>query len=244
MMLIALVNQSKRITAADMQVIADAGSALASRISRAWEIGMVHLRVTTKASEAELVARFVDKDAGDGTEAFHDEESGRPFIEVDVSSVLDAGGGVIDDKGTGLNVVGTFGHELGELMCNPFCQGWVSMPDGRFVANEVGDPGESQPFYVIGSSGQRVLTSNIVTPRYFDAQAPSGVSLDLAGAMRAPFENAGYQIIYDPSKLATKGGPISDVFAAERYHPAKLAFRQKRNAASAGRFGRYERRSA
>ena len=57
--------------------------------------------------------------------------------------------------------------------------------------------------------------SDGVLPEYFDAQAPRGGVYSINGfSVPQGRTEGGYQIIYDPRKLTSKGGPISSEWGA------------------------------
>jgi hypothetical protein len=157
------------------------------------------------------VITILDTSDQEGALGYHDEGPTGPDATVLVKPVLDAGGGILDGGSIDVSVASVFGHELFELLIDPFIDDWTQMADGRFLAKEVCDPVENVSIPVTLPDGTSVSMSNGVLPAYFDARAQSG-PYDIAGQVSAPFQllPKGYQIVYDPQT-----GQTSQVFGAK-----------------------------
>lgn len=101
-------------------------------------------------------------------------------------------------------------HEILETAVDPTANRWTGMPDGRYVAEEVCDPVESDVYTVdveIFGEKQSVLLSDFVTPAWFLKNSVGPYSY--LNKAPAPFTLApgGYMIVREGSK-------VYDVWAA------------------------------
>jgi hypothetical protein len=217
----ALLSLTPRITASDMVSMVSAAALVADRFCAAWGLTGIQGRVITDAKDAsadEVLFTWKEKDdAVPGAEGFHDEQGNKPYGELLASTVLDNGGNVLGPLENSCS--GVFTHELWETLIDLYANEWISMPDGRFLAKEVADPVQGSEFFVTLADKAQVAVSDAVFPRYFDAQATNVApqEMSLSGVVKAPFQllPGGYQIIFDPSQLNSKDGPISNVFGAK-----------------------------
>lgn len=151
---------------------------------------------------------------------WHDEKKGIPYVIDQVTAILDGGGGILDGGKAKVSLASVMGHEFDETACDQFVNNWTLMPNGLFLATETGDPVQATMIPVTLPDGTVVWVNNAVLPRYFDAQGPrltkaKAASLklyDIAGEITRPFQNRGYQILFDPSKIDSSDGPISNVW--------------------------------
>jgi hypothetical protein len=119
----------------------------------------------------------------------------------------------------------TASHEAVEMRADPKIDRWAPMADGRDVAQETGDPVESDDYIIpvtIGGRTRMIAVSNFVLPSYF--QLGSSGPWDFLGRLNGPapaMTPGGYLIVRDP-----KTGEISYVFADRS---AGRRFAMKRN---------------
>jgi hypothetical protein len=226
-----LVSKSAVVMPRDLAGIAAAFNLSQGLFSRAWRLAGGLVASVHSARAGDVVAEFVDVDEG-GTLAWHAERDGSPIIQIDVSSVLKFGGGVLDDAGTGVSVSAAFQHEAYETAIDPFANRWVQRADGSWIALEVADPLETFPIYTDVPNLGRVHGADAALPDYFCEDPLAGSPLSLSGKCGAPFENDGYQI------TIPAGGAVADREIAVNGHAYKanhLAWRQARIEAGDGR---------
>lgn len=246
---IALLNRSQLLAGCDreMRLMVAAGVHFVNAIwGVKWgfaPISGVYCHSAADVPKSADVFTWVDNDA-DVPDAlgFHDQADNAPFATLLAEVILkEIGGGILDAGSAGSSCASVFGHELCELLVDEGCNDWTQMPDGRFLAKEACDPVQDGvvPVHIHGA---RVDMSDAVFPDYFDAQSPRGAPVSVLGFDK-PFGCApgGYQIVYDPSKLHSKDGPVQSIFGAN-VHPAIK--RMKLNSARLGRTVRRTQRLA
>lgn len=226
----ALVDTTGTILPGDLAHMVEAGNWLAAQLSNAWGLTTISGSAYSKVDydsksipKVDLQLRFVADDANvPGALGFHDEQSDAPYAELLINPVISNGGGVLDGGSSNCSLASVFFHELAESVCDLYCNSWVLMPNGTFLAFEVADPVEGNLVAVQCADGTVVQLSDFVYPRYFDAQAaPTTFSstqdqpkFSYLGTIAAPLTMTagGYQIIFDPSKYNDPNGPVSNVF--------------------------------
>lgn len=125
----------------------------------------------------------------------------------------------------------TASHECCEDDGDPPASYWAQMPDGRFVALELGDPVEGDAYEI-----NDVSVSNFILPAWFDAAAKG--PYDRLGKLSAPFTMTagGYLII-------AAAGAVTNVFGeqmpgwrryAKSHHGTRGARRIARTLAAPG----------
>jgi hypothetical protein len=204
---IVLINQSTKITDAEVEHIAHACDAqLRDDVAPAWDIKHP-LRVTTTPDTSSYPFFMVDDiPEAPGALAYHYvQTNGVPAGKIGVKTTLDAGE----------SVASATSHEAVELQCDIFCASW-SYSDRLqcLVATEACDPVQGDSYTIKVAGGAKVEVSNFVTPYYF-TEDPLGNALDHLGTLKRPFDIAkgGYQI-------RMKGGKVSNVFGTA--FPAKV----------------------
>lgn len=217
-------------SAATLDRFLEAERALSPRFCAAWNLGGMQGRAIRRAEEAdpdELIFSLVpDNPAVPGAFAFHDERDGRPFGQVLVGTVLDAGGGILRGGALGASVLSTWMHELWEAAINPYVDALVLAPAGWLLFKEVADPVQAVPLPVRFADGSEGLGSDAVFPRYFDGQTPADGTepLCLSGTPIAPFGilPEGYQTRFLPDQVKSSSGPYVTVWG-HRVPPAVRA---------------------
>ena len=206
-MSIVLVNQSKMITDADVQNIAEAcDHQLGNEVATAWSIENP-LRVTTAKiaptkKSGSYPFFFVDEiPEAPGALAYHFvQDNGVPAGKIGVQTTLDAQE----------SVSSATSHEAVELQCDIFCASWsYSNRLGCLVATEACDPVQANTYTIKVEGDAAVEVSNFVTPYYFTEDA-LGHALDHLGTLTQTFGIAkgGYQI-------HMKGGAVTNEFGSE-----------------------------
>jgi hypothetical protein len=201
-MSIVLINQSKTITDADVQNIADAcDQQLGHEVAAAWDI-KDPLRVTTTADAKAYPFFLVDEiPEAPGALAYHFvQDNGIPAGKIGVKTTLDAHE----------SVSSATSHEAVELQCDIFCASWSYSDRLKcLVATEACDPVQNDTYTIKVAGGAAVEVSNFVTPYYF-TEDPLGNPLDHLGTLTQTFGIAkgGYQI-------QMKGGKVDNVFGAD-----------------------------
>lgn len=206
---IVLINQSTKITDAEVESIAHACDAqLRNDVAPAWDIKHP-LRVTITPDTSSYPFFMVDDiPEAPGALAYHFvQNNGVPAGKIGVKTTLDAGE----------SVASATSHEAVELQCDIFCASW-SYSDRLqcLIATEACDPVQGDTYDIKVPGGAKVGVSNFVTPYYF-TEDPLGNALDHLGTLKRPFDIAkgGYQI-------RMKGGKVSNVFG-EAFPEALLA---------------------
>jgi hypothetical protein len=215
--LVSLVNLSKRVTDAEVTLIASAiGKQAAQHVSPVHGLVPAIEAVPTggKPSASGVPLWITDKPDVDGALGYHDEDAqGQAFIKVFVDPVLDNGGSVLSGSNS---VAAVCSHELSELIGDSAANKWADGPDGSDVAWELCDPVEGDS-YEIDVDGTAVSVSNFVFPAYFDPHAESGSRFDYMGKLGRPFTmtSGGYLITRtEPGKVTNIFGSASQEAAA------------------------------
>lgn len=205
----ALINQSKHIRPLEMQLMASVATRLANtQFCPVWGIERVSAGTYDNIAHVPLgsiIVGFTDHTEDAEAYGWHDEKKGLPIVVDQVMPVLDQGGGILKDNGTGLSVSGTWCHEMFETLVDPLINDWVLMEDGRFLAKEACDPVQAHVLKErLGSDD--ILLSNAVLPSYFDVNGKA--PFDLMKLLKQPFELApeGYWIVWDNGKTTDVWG--------------------------------------
>jgi hypothetical protein len=227
--MIAIVNQSKRVTDAQLDIMcACISRQVSDDFAPAWGLLPVLVRryraLNDIPGETD-VAFFVLVDANTevpGALGWHTEDgSGRVTGVICASPVLDSPGGVVlfdssnPASSTTLSVASVLSHEVLETIADQFVNSWADGPpraEGEEYAYEVCDPCEATAYLVVVEGVGQASVSDFVLPRFFDPDA-SGL-VDRLGACPGPFELApgGYYIV--------RSGPGTErqVFAESGIH--------------------------
>ena len=196
---IALINQSKGISDAEVAQIAEACHLqLMNEVADAWNIKNP-LPVGTAIEDESYPFFFVDTiPEAPGALAYHFvQDNGVPAGKIGVETTRQAGE----------SVASAASHEAVELQCDIFCASWsYSNRLDCLVATEACDPVQSDTYQIRVSDGTMVEVSNFVTPYYF-TEDPLGQSLDHVGTLKETYGIApgGYQI-------QMKAGKVTNVF--------------------------------
>lgn len=223
-MLFAVVNESTRVTDADVILMVEAVQMqMTANIAPAW--GRVPANLVFFPKGAVLPANaqpclILDTPDAPNALGYHDEDAhGKVYSKIFVSPVLDNGGVPLAGATTSVvSVASVLSHEVAEQFCDPTCNGWI---DGTIhvhsksytsVALEVADPVENDGYTVITANGTHVTVSDFVFPAWFDGKAPKGTRFNQLNSLKAPFTmtSGGYLIV------RTKPGTTSQVFGESR----------------------------
>jgi hypothetical protein len=206
-MLIALVNLSKNVKAADTVAIAAAiTQQLQQEYAQIWG-GSGTMVAAPDLAHIPSGARpmfLLDKNPDPGALGDHEESvSGVPTARIFVPDILTApGAGVTNGTGSSpVSVSSVVSHEALEMSGNPYINLWASGPDGYDHARELCDAVESSGYTKkitgAGAAVTNVLLSNFLTPRYFDQSPPANAKFDYLGHLSKPFsiERDGYEVV-------------------------------------------------
>ncbi len=215
-MLIAVINQSTRISDADVLTMTTAvADQIRDDVAPIWDrppasvisYGTIkskaefHAKVPARAHGITIVDTIPDEPAG--VLGYHTEDQGgKIWGIVAASPSLDSGGHpLIGDW----SVASILSHEVLEMYVDPSCNLWASDGGSRNYSFELCDPVEAPTYPVNG-----VSVSNFVTPAWFDANAAANgkTSFDKLGLLAAPFTRvkAGYFVYETAGKAHQVGG--------------------------------------
>jgi hypothetical protein len=213
MNLLAVVNQSKRVTDDEVQSMARAVyHQLHYDVAPAWNLkapAVVAYHAEAIGSIPPGAYTIVVLDKPDDADAlgWHSEgPEGQIFGRVFVDPVLDNHGGTLEGD---LTVASVLSHEAIEAMLDPRVNLWAEGPDGKLYAVEGCDAVESYsyPTHVHGVS---VMLSDFVLPAWFDLSPAPGPTHFTAQrtaeeAALKPFTLAkdGYSIVWTPGEQPT-----------------------------------------
>lgn len=208
--LISVINQSKRISDADVATMVEAvGKQAATHVAPYHGLvpAIEFVKQGGTPSPDGCPCYIIDEPDTDGALGYHDEDSsGVPYIKVFVNPTLDNGGTVLE----GPNAVSvTLSHEVIELIGDGPANKWVDGPNGHDFCYELCDAVEGDAYDVDG-----VSVSNFLLQAFFDPRASKGVKLDFLGKLHIPFgmTPGGYQI------TRTEPGKVSQIFASHAHH--------------------------
>lgn len=208
-MRVALVNESKHVSAAQVSDIYAALHSQATEFGKAW--GFVKPTFLARGTVNATTLLIVDTPDQAGALGYHSTDPrGKPYGRIFVNPVLDNGGTVLGDSGDpSLSVSAVASHEFLEWWLDPFCQLWADQ-GRRSVAYEACDPVENDAYIVRG-----VAVSNFVLPAWFNPDDSAG-PWDYLGRLPGPFSmsKGGYLI-----QMAD--GKVSQVYARTPISPYK-----------------------
>lgn len=197
---LAVINESKRVTDAQVDLIVGA-----LKIQMRDYCAKAGLRTPTiaryrGAPKGTVPMVIVDNPDIAGALGYHDvAQDGSDYMRIFVDPILDNGGSVVGDRGDpSLSVSGCASHEDGETAFDPDCNRWADTAEpGVQIALENSDPVQGDAYFV-EVHGQRVAVSNLVLPAWFNPKAKTG-PFDLMGKLSAPFTmtKGGYWIERD-----------------------------------------------
>lgn len=204
----------------DLELMVKAINTYSKLFLEFWPLAPIWCELYTSSNlilPSDVVVTWKNKDDGDtGSYGYHSETKGQAYSVLFTDDALSQGAGVLDGGKGGMSLLSVLCHEVFESAVDWFCADWVLMPSGLFLAKEPADPVQMDlvPFSM---DGKLVHLSNTVTSAYFDADAPYDAQFDLLGVVKAPFEcrKGGYQMVYDPSKIHDKDGPIANLWGSE-----------------------------
>jgi hypothetical protein len=198
--LISVINQSKRVSDADVAAIV---TALGTQLSRDYAplFGLVPaLEAVAKGHTPNpegFPLHLLDVPDDPNALGYHTAELAKVFA----NPILDNGGAVL----AGANSIAvTISHEILETLGDSPANKWADMPDGSDVAYELCDPVEGDSYDING-----VSVSNFALQAWFDPSAESGSRFDFLGKLSKAFSMTagGYMIV------RTEPGQISQSFA-------------------------------
>lgn len=210
-MKIAIVNQSQRLAAKDVDIMVKACQDQATlHFAPAWELLPPVLKVVASMDQVPdgyIAMVLMDAPDAPGALGYHSEASDKIYGRIFVNPVLDNGGVVLFDTSNpgNVSVSSVLSHEVCELICDPFIDYWVDgpvLPQGPCYALEVCDPVQGDSYTmpvqnVDGTPLAMVSLSNFVLPSWFDDQAPDGSKVDYMGTAKGPFQMTpgGYMVV-------------------------------------------------
>jgi hypothetical protein len=204
---IGVINRSRTVSDADVAFWVKACSDQA--IECATERGINPIPVAFYSSPDGLpsgdvrIISIVDSLDEPGVLGYHDDEFGVIY-------------GMVLAQGDRTSV--TLSHEILEMLCDPKCNRWITLPDGiRMVAEEVCDPVEADTYPVsvtIFGETRQVSISNYVLPSWFDPRGEFPFDkMRRLGSGMPTMRPGGYLIVRDDS------GNVSNVFASKGIVP-------------------------
>lgn len=211
-MLIAVVNESPRLSSQDAQRAVDACSKqLIYHAGPVWgktaHVVILYPTETHVPAGADLIV-FLDNADQAGALGYHDETpGGRPYGKIFVADCLkDA-----------IPPSSCLSHEVLELFVNPTCCGWEWDGNQKMYAREVGDPVENDWYVIMAHDGTPVEVSNFVWPSWFDPQATPGSRFDQMRNVTAPFTMTprGYVIVMQASQESQQFNRPECIFGSE-----------------------------
>ena len=189
--MIALVNKSTLLTAAQMAILAALLTAQdAQQFAPAYGLVPETASVCDQAQvpKGTQAIVFVDDADEPGALGYHVDEGGFASSIVGVKTIYDSGG----TFATGSNsVTVTAGHEWIEMRVDPATNRWRDNGAGGMQIEEPGDPVENDSGNAIGitdpTTGEIITCActNFVRPAYFDPQSKG--PYDYLGTLTAPF---------------------------------------------------------
>lgn len=214
MNLLAIVNQSKRVSDEQVQLMArGVYHQLHYDVAPAWNIkapAVVAYNAEGIASVPPGAYTLVVLDNPDDANAlgWHSEgPDGQIFGRVFVDPVLDNKGAVLAGD---LSVTSVLSHEAIEAMLDPRVNLWAEGPDGKLYAVECCDAVESYS-YTTRVHGTELSLSDFLLPAWFDLSPAKGSPTHFTAersaveASLAPFTLAkdGYSIVWTPGQDPT-----------------------------------------
>lgn len=178
--MIGIVNQSKRVTDAELGIMVAAVNAqVADDFAPAWGLLPVLTKQFSTLNQIPIDAEtaafvLVDASTEPGALGWHTEDrTGRVTGVIATDPVLDNGGVVLLDPSdiNRVSVSSVLSHEVLETIADQFINYWADAPDGWSYAYEVGDPVEATSYLVEVEMVGSAAVSDFVLPAWFD---PSG----------------------------------------------------------------------
>lgn len=211
----AVVSSSKVLDAASVAFAVEAVRQQVIAAAKDWNLTPFAVAVYTGTTDLPandcIVCEIVDDLDEPGALGFHSASLGLPYARIlaqgDQTSI-------------------TLSHEALETLCDPLCDKWLPMGDGRKIALEVCDPVEGDTYELqatIAGESHMVLLSNYVLPPYFDVTTPVAVPMDKLGKIAEPFAmtTGGYYVVEDAA------GNDTEVFARRHVEGNKDSAREK-----------------
>lgn len=206
--LISVINQSKRVSDADVAAMTKAvAKQVSNDVSKYYGLvpALEFVKPGGTPTPGGAPCYVIDIPDVDGALGYHDEgDDGVPYIKVFVNPVLDNGGTALVGS---LSLSAVLSHEVLELIGDGPANRWVDGPSGSDFAAELCDACQDT-FYVVDG----VSVSNFVLQAFFDPKAQKGSRFDFMGKLMQPFSmtSGGYQI------TRTEPGRVSQVFGSHR----------------------------
>lgn len=207
-MLIAVINQSKLVTNAQVETMCQAIQIqLNLHVLPAWNMkaGTISFYAdATKVPGYAWVISMLDNSTVAGALGYHAEDNDKVDAFIFAQPVLSNGGTVMvfDPKNpTRYTVSATLSHEVCEMVGDRFAGGFSQGPQvtaGNLYCQELCDPVENDS-YGINVAGQLIAVSNFVFPSWFNPEATAAVNapFDYLHKLTAPFtmDAGGYMIV-------------------------------------------------
>jgi hypothetical protein len=179
---LAVINESKRVTASDVGLMVAAVRRQVTQAARLIDRYVPGIR-TARGAPVGSVPLVVLDDPGDldGVLGFHDINPNGAYGQIFTNPVLDNGGSVLGATGDpSLSVSAVLSHEVLEWWYDPACNDWSDR--GRSsVAKELCDPVEADWYRIDG-----VAVSNFILPAWFNPLDKTG-PWDALGRLHGPF---------------------------------------------------------
>lgn len=189
---IAIVNKAKTPLGLDLRALVAVHQKVVDTIfGPIWD---KHAKLTIAAATPANMPVIEFHDSADGGDflGYHEmAPNGFPRALIFVEDSIKSGG-----------LCETFGHELFEMLVDPYANDWSEAPNGWMHAKEASDACEDGSFKVDGFN-----ISDFVFPAFFYKPAPAGAQLNYLKTLKVPFQTlpGGYQTV-------KKGGSITNLF--------------------------------
>jgi len=222
-MLIAVLNQSSKVTKAEHHVMTRAvGYQLRHHVAPAWNLQSPHVLAFDSLGavpEGADILTLLDNADEANALGYHDlTPDGRPYGRIFVIPSLDNGDAVSS----------VLSHEAAELLGDPLINNWSNDDRDVLHANELCDAVEGDS-YKITVYGETSIVSNFLLPAWFSAVAAPGTEFDFLANLKQPFTmtDGGYEIQMVGGHVAVMYGASHPAWRkAEKLHPASRTARR------------------
>lgn len=209
-MLIAIINQSTKVSNADVSIMAKAvQKQMTLHVSPAWNQRTPTIKFYadhTKVPGYAWTVNVLDDSTQAGALGYHSVDDNKVDAFIFAGPVLDNGGVTLYDTHNPQNVSvsSVLSHEVCEMFIDRFANEWADGPSitkGSQYAKELCDPVEADSYAIpvtVGANTIEVSVSNFIFPSWFNAQADaSNFPFDYMKKLKAPFTMSpgGYMII-------------------------------------------------
>jgi len=224
-----IINQSKKITERDLQLMVEA-CRIQLRDHAGPALDRTPWEIKIGGDDGFPMVILDDADHASALGYHTQDKNGKVWGRVFVNPVLNNGGTVM----TGVHSVSVvLSHEILETFYNPYINLWSHRGDDTFVAVELCDPVQGNAYEIV-VDGVAVSVSDFVLEPWFDKEMAGATDkFDYLSILKSPLGLArgGYNII-----LNLRTGEVKPTFASKedeiehkRFKPSHPAARTSRN---------------